>query len=393
MFHKLTALLLGLLVLFTTSAVSGQTPAPPAGQPPAAPGLRKLTGEDEKRANDLDEQIDKSVKADRWDEAIGQAEELLALRTRVQGAEHFEAVDAKEVLKNLRRVAPRPHEDRVAYRAVKTMNEQAVALFVQGKYAAAQPLFEKALEVFQRLLSDDHAGTAACYSWLAANLVNQGKYAQAQPVSEKALEILRRLLGDDHPDTAKGYNGLAINLRAQGKYAQAQPLFEKALAINRRLLGDDHPDTAKGYNGLATNLKAQGKYVQAQPLYEKALELHRRLLGDDHADTAVGYNNLAANLNDQGKYAAAQPLYEKALEIYRRRLSDNHPFTANSYNNLAMNLTAQGKYAAAQPLFRRRWRFAAVCSATNTLRPPTATPTWRTISTPRGVTSRHETDG
>ena len=246
MFHKLRAMLLGLLMLFIASAVSGQTPAPPAGQPPAAPGLRKLTGEDEKRAKQLDEQIDKSVKADRWDEAIARAEELLALRTRVQGAKHFETVDAEWLLKKLRRVAPRPHEDRVAYGAASTMNEQAVALYAQGKYPAAQSLFEKALEVFRRLLSHDHPDTAACYSWLAANLVNQGKYAQAQPLSEKALETLRRLLGDDHPDTAKGYNGLATNLKAQGKYAQAQPLFEKALAINRRLLGDDHPDTAKG---------------------------------------------------------------------------------------------------------------------------------------------------
>jgi hypothetical protein len=101
------------LVFFTASAVSGQTPAPPAGQPPAAPGLRKLTGEDEKRAEHLDEQIDQSLKADRWDEAIGRADELLALRTRVQGAEHFETVDAEWVLKKLRRVAPRPHEDRL----------------------------------------------------------------------------------------------------------------------------------------------------------------------------------------------------------------------------------------------------------------------------------------
>ena len=99
---------------------------------------------------------------------------------------------------------------------------------------------------------------------MAVNLDAQGKYAQAQPLYEKALEIRRRLLTDDHPDTAMSYNNLAINLNAQGKYAQAQPLFEKALEIRRRLLTDDHPDTATSYNNLAGNLNAQGKYLEAR---------------------------------------------------------------------------------------------------------------------------------
>ena len=78
---------------------------------------------------------------------------------------------------------------------------------------------------------------------------------------EKALEIYRRLLTDEHPNTAQGYNNVAYNLQAQGKYAQAQPLFEKALEINRRLLTDDHPDTATSYNNVAYNLYAQGNYA------------------------------------------------------------------------------------------------------------------------------------
>ena len=225
------------------------------------------------------------------------------------------------------------------------------------------------------------------YNNLAVNLNAQGKYAQAQPLFEKALEIRRRLLTDDHPDTASSYNNLACNLNAQGKYAQAQPLFEKALEIRRRLLTDDHPDTAISYNNLAGNLNAQGKYAQAQPLFEKALEIRRRLLTDDHPDTAISYNNLAFNLNAQGKYAQAQPLYEKALEIHRRLLTDDHPDTATSYNNLAVNLNAQGKYAAGPAaVTRRRWRSAAACSPTTTPTPPSATTTWRSTSTPRGST-------
>jgi tetratricopeptide (TPR) repeat protein len=233
------------------------------------------------------------------------------------------------------------------------MNQQAETLYAQGKYAQAQPLFEKALEICRRLLTDEHPLTATSYASLAANLNARGKYAAAQPLYEKALEICRRLLTDEHPLTAQSYNNLAGNLNAQGRYAAAQPLLEKALEIRRRLLTDDHPDTANSYNNVAGNLEAQGRYAAAQPLFEKALQIFRKLLTDDHPHTAISYNNLANNLNAQGRYAAAQPLFEKSLEIRRRLLTDEHPLTAQSYGSLAFNLNAQGRYAAAQPLFEK----------------------------------------
>jgi tetratricopeptide (TPR) repeat protein len=350
--HRRQALFLAVLLPSIAYSAAAQLPANSAGQS-AAPGLRKLTGEDEKRAEELDAQIDKALNADRWDEAIAKAEDLLALRVRVQGAKHFETVHVEWRLKALRRVAAMPKDDRVAFLSVTGMNEQADALKVQGKYARAQPLCEKALEIFCRLLTDDHPDTASAYNELAYNLNAQGKYPQAQPLYEKALEIHRRLLTDNHPNTATLYNNVAMNLIAQGKYAQAQPLCEKALEIHRRLLTDDNPDTARSYNGVAYSLQHQGKYAQAQPLYEKALELSRRLLTDDHPLTARSYDNLAKNLNDQGKYAQAEPLLEKALEIRRRLLTDDHPDTALGYNNVAYNLNFQGKYAEAQPLFER----------------------------------------
>jgi tetratricopeptide (TPR) repeat protein len=351
MFNKLSAVLVGWLVFVTASAVRAQMP-PPASQS-TAPGLIKLTGDDAKRAEELDRAIEAALKTDHWDEAIVKAEELLALRTRVQGPKHFETVTAQWLLKALLRVAPMPKEDRVMYLSLRTMREQTERLVVQGKYSQAQPLYEKALEIDLRLLGAEHPDTATSHSGVAFNLFNQGKYAAAQPQFEKALEIYRRLLGEEHIETATAYNNAAYNLLKQGKYTQAQPLLEKALEIYGRLLTDNNPTTATSYNNLALNLNAQGKYAAAQTLFEKALAIHRRLLTDDHPETANSYNSLAGNLNSQGKYAAAQPLMEKALEIRRRLLTDDHRLTATSYNNVASNFDAQGKYAAAQPLHEK----------------------------------------
>jgi hypothetical protein len=58
-----------LLVFLTSQSAPGQTPAPPTVKPTAG-GLVKLIGDDEKRANALDVQIENAMRADGWDEAI-----------------------------------------------------------------------------------------------------------------------------------------------------------------------------------------------------------------------------------------------------------------------------------------------------------------------------------
>ncbi len=120
-------LLIGFGIGIPGLPTTAQTTSPKEAQP-QAPGLRKLTGDDAKRAEELDKAIEAARKADRWDEAIARAEELLALRARAQGPKHFETVNAEWRLKTLRRVAPMPHEDRVAYQSANTMSEQAETL-------------------------------------------------------------------------------------------------------------------------------------------------------------------------------------------------------------------------------------------------------------------------
>jgi len=277
-------LLIGLGIGIPGMPTRAQSTSPQPAQTPA-PGLRKLTGEDEKRAKQLDEQIDKAMKADRWDEAIAGAEERVALRTRAQGPKHFETVNAEWRLKTLRRVAPTPHEDRVAYQSASTMNVRAETLLAQGKYAQAQPLFQKALEIRRRLLTDDHPNTAKSYNNVAANLNAQGKYTQAQPLYEEALEIRRRFLTDDHPAAATSYNNLAVNLNAQGKYLEARDQWLRAAKsldaarLRVAFTGLERAATKESARPALAAVRARlGQPVQAwQPLEE---DLGRGLLDE-----------------------------------------------------------------------------------------------------------------
>ena len=191
-------------VIAAVTSAFGQAndPPSPATEPPLAPGLVQLDGDDAKRAQELDRASEEALKAGRWDEAIAMRRELVALRIRVQGAEHFESVSAIWGLRALEGVASRPAADRSDYINAVSMEERASPLSSKGQYAEARPLLEKALATRRRLQGDDHPDTAMAYNNLAMNLVRQGKYAEAGPLVEKALAIHRRLQGDDHPDTA-----------------------------------------------------------------------------------------------------------------------------------------------------------------------------------------------
>jgi RNA polymerase sigma factor (sigma-70 family) len=314
---------------------------------------RLLQGDDAQIAAQLQKKINDLAAADDYEGAIRSAEELLALRNREQGVDHWQTVDAKWLLDGQRKIAALPDEERADWRKTVLAINEAGQLDAKGQYAKAQPLWQEYRRQCEQVFGEKHPATGLSYNRLAINLKAQGRYADAQSLVQKALDLDRHLLGEKHPTTAGTCNNLGTNLSEQGKHAEAYPLLLKALDIDRELLGEESPEIANVYNNLGLNLVEQGKYAEAYPLLQKALDLRRKLFGEKNHLTAISYNNLACNLDNQGKYAEAQPLLQRALDLKRELFGEKHPSTARSYHNLAFNLNAQKKYADAQRLGRK----------------------------------------
>jgi tetratricopeptide (TPR) repeat protein len=317
------------------------------------PYQRTLRGDDAQKAAALQQQIDDLWATAKFDEAVKPAEELLALRQRVQGEKHWEASDAARQVQTLRQAAALSAGKGAALAEVFALRAKALALHGQAKYAEAEPLLRKVLAVYEEVLGPRHPDTAQSYNNLAYNLKAQGRAKEAEPLYRKALAVCEEVLGASHPDTALSYNNLAANLQAQGRSKDAEPLFHKALTAHEQVLGPRHPATAQSYNNLAYNLEAQGRSKEAEPLYRKALAVFEEVLGPRHPRTAQGYNNLAHNLDAQGRSKEAEPLLRQALAVYEEVLGPRHPDTARSCNSLALNLDAQGRSREAEPLLRQ----------------------------------------
>jgi hypothetical protein len=127
---------------------------------PKPPWQRLLTGDDDKKAGGLEKRIEELEAADKYAEAIRLGEELLALRTKVQGADHWETVNRKWALAALKKVAALPEAQRIGWRQAKQGDTEASRLRQKAQYVKALPLRQERLKWCRQVLGEDHPDTA-----------------------------------------------------------------------------------------------------------------------------------------------------------------------------------------------------------------------------------------
>jgi tetratricopeptide (TPR) repeat protein len=237
--------------------------------------------------------------------------------------------------------------------ASRLLDRTATYLQDAGRYKEAEPLFERALAIDEKMQGAEHPVTGIRLNNLAELYREQGKYEEALPLYERALVISEKMQGAEHPNTGTSLNNLASLYQAQGGYEEALPLYERALVISEKMQGAEHPNTGTRLNNLAELYRAQGRYSDAEPLYERALAISEKMQGAEHPETGVSLNNLAELYREQGRYAEALPLYERALAISEKTMGLEHPSTAITLHSLAYLYYQQGHDEEAEMLYRR----------------------------------------
>lgn len=240
-----------------------------------------------------------------------------------------------------------------ALQEARNLYRKAIDLRGAGKYDESLLLFERALEIRERVLGPDHRDVASALNGLAAIYNDKGDSAKAEPLLQRSLAIREKALGPEHPNVAESLNNLATVYSSREDYAKAEPLLQRALAIREKSLGPEHLNVAVTFNSLASLHYGKGEYAKAEPLYQRALAIREKALGPEHRDVAVALNNLANVYRGKGDYAKVEPLYQRSLAIFEKALGSGHPNVAASFNNLAAFHRERGDYEKAEPLFQR----------------------------------------
>ena len=85
---------------------------------------------------------------------------------------------------------------------------------------------------------------------LAAVYYSWGRYADAEPLFQRAVAIRSKAFGPDGLQVADSLLRLANNSRAQKKYPDALKQYRRVLEFRRKALGPDHADVAHTLHDL-----------------------------------------------------------------------------------------------------------------------------------------------
>jgi tetratricopeptide (TPR) repeat protein len=117
----------------------------------------------------------------------------------------------------------------------------------------------------EKALGPDHPDVATNLNNLAKLLYTQGNYAAAEPLYRRALAIDEKALGPNHPTVAWYLNNRALLFKAKGDYAAAELLCRRALAIDDKALGPDHPTTRQIKKNLDDLLQKSAQATAPKP--------------------------------------------------------------------------------------------------------------------------------
>lgn len=287
--------------------------------------------------------------------------------------------------------------------AAGSLNEMGQLRIEQARYAEAEELFRRSLEIAQvgeqnetRLAAEGRHGLGSSLVGLsrfeeaeaeirtayAARLALLGELdsatlrsqavlgvirfrrdgsAEAERILHAVLEARRQIHGPRHVEVATALNQLALPLQAQRRFTEAEKLHREALEIRRDRLGEGHPRVADSWNNLGFALQHQGRFDEALPCLERAVQIRRTVLGGQHDEVARSLDNLGFVLQSLGRLAEAEAALEESIAIRQRALSPNQLSIADSLRNLAILRFSQGQLESAEKLFtealERRTRF------------------------------------
>ncbi len=263
-----------------------------------------------------------------------------------------------------------------------------------GRYADAEAMFEKGLNVLREKPGVNHPAYSASlvgYAYLQADL---GHYSTAEKLYDEAGKLLREQLGDQHPAYAAFLNNRAAlyaqignvalaeadyrrSLRAQAQAERTKRLDHRRVAAQSRAPGlrprsRRRRKTVSGRRGSlrpkykATGLRLRQRFAgpgpgatqsrrscgRAQTL-QHASDIVTQGLGSRHPLYAAVLRDLGLVHQSAHQYPQAEQSLREAIAIVQEVQGANHPDLAQYLERLAAVYEEAGDYASAEPLYRR----------------------------------------
>ncbi len=285
-------------------------------------------------------------------ESVSDTEQKIALRLRIAA-----------LLMDLARWDECEEQQRAALAEAATLanpvavgdasHDLAQLLLRTNRLGEGEPLFRRALEIFEAAYGEQHRDVATCLNSLASLLRATTRFEEAEPLLRRALAIAEAAFGERHPYVATCVNNLATLLYDTSRFEEAESLLRRALEIFEAASDDQNPNLAIRLGNLGMLLLVTDRIEEAEPLLRRALAIAEAAFGERHPNVAIRLGNLAQLLKKSTRFEEAEPLMRRALEISESAFGAKHPSVAVDMYNLAMLQIDTGRIEEAEPLMRR----------------------------------------
>jgi serine/threonine protein kinase/tetratricopeptide (TPR) repeat protein len=162
---------------------------------------------------------------------------------------------------------------------------------------------------------------------LSGSLTNGNNLESGEATARASLEIYRRLLGDEHPSTDAAAYALGRAL-ARKNHAAAREWAAERIAIVRRL-----PDAQRERLGAWLNVLAVTSDFD-ELLFRQSIAEYRVRHPKGTAPMVFPLQNLAGLLQDRGQTKESRQLYQEAWGIADRTMGPEHSYTVQVLCNL-----------------------------------------------------------
>lgn len=145
--------------------------------------------------------------------------------------------------------------------------------------------------------------------------IQEGRFAEAEPLIKRELEIVEKLEGKDSPRAATYLNNLGYVYANLKKLDEAEKLYKVALDRWKKGKVPEYPYVAMALQGLANVYELRAAYTSSLKLYEEIYGIFVRNLGDAHPTVADLLEGMVRVYEKMGDHADAERIKARIKRI------------------------------------------------------------------------------
>ena len=236
---------------------------------------------------------------------------------------------------------------------VDSLRALGVYWYEQGMPDSSIAKYEAALELIRGVHSEEYLEKEAdiCFE-ICLPYVTRMDLDKEQFYYQRALDLYLKVLGENHIKVANLYNDLGLLYGDRGKYEETLVYLEKSLAIYQAIDSLNTEAGSYAYSSMGWTYGRMGEYEKAISFLEKALQIRLKVVGPDHFSVAASLHIIGYTHFYEGKTEKALSFLKKARKIRVAYYGAHHPETSRSYIKIGECYFRLGKYPAALEAFQ-----------------------------------------